>query len=238
MLLLTQYIFSDESSGDVSSQEHFEDEYYDYETTEGITIYGEREKIEDKIIEILNKEQETRKEFIEEELLIKSGFRRSANVKFRKTTDKEKALSVLHGLFAIATAGAVPVKPFTEVEYDRLPDGEFYNFYTILFNSDLKNISLEVQRIMELEYKLQIEFANGTLIENWNVKYYTEENIGKFERLILSLPDTMDDIRPIKERFLNIELPKVKTALYRYLNPSELYIQARKNLSDMFKHND
>jgi hypothetical protein len=237
-LLLTQCIFSDESSGDASLQEHLKDEYYDYETTDGITIYDEREKTEDKIIEILSKEQEKRKEFIEEELLIKSGFKRTANVKFRKTTGKEKALSVLHGLFSIVSAGVVPVKPFMEVEYDRLPDGEYYNFYTVLFNSNLKNISLEIQKIMELEYKLQIEFANGTLIENWNVKYYTEENIEKFERLILSLPDTMDDIRSIKERFLNIELPKVETALYRYLNPSELYIQARKNLSDMFKHND
>jgi uncharacterized protein (DUF1499 family) len=91
---------------------------------------------------------------------------------------------------------------------------------------------------MELEYKLQVEFSDGALIENWNVKYYTEENIEKFEQLILSLPDSIDGIRHIKERFLNIELPKIKSALYRYVHPSELYIQARKNLSDIINYSE
>ena len=250
LLFLTHHIFSDELNNDSSLQEYSEDEYYDYGFYEGITIYGNRDEIENKIIEILNREEKVRERFIEEELLIKSGFRRTANVKFRKTTGTEKALSVLHGIFhAVSEAvsevvsrvtplepAIVPMTQFFEEEYARLPNGEFYTFYSVLINSDLKNVSLDLQKVMELEYKLQIEFSNGILIENWNLKYYTEENIEKFERLIVSLSESREDITSIKERFLNTELPKVKAALYRYLNPGESYIQARKNLSDIIKY--
>jgi hypothetical protein len=167
--------------------------------------------------------------------LIKSGFRKAGNVKFRKTTGEEKASSVLHGIFHAFLPRVVPEKPLLEVEYDKLPEGEVYNFYAVLIKNDLVNVSKEIQTIMELEYKLQIEFSNGILMENSNIKYYTEKNIEYFERLILSLPDTTEDIKTIKDRFLNIELPKIKSALERYENPSELYIQARKNLSDIIK---
>ena len=129
------------------------------------------------------------------------------------------------------------MKPFFEEEYDKLPKGEFYNFYTVLMKNELRNVSKEIQIIMELEYKLQIEFCNGILIENWNIKYYTDENIKYFEQLIMLLPETMEDIKTIKERFCEIELPKIKSALDRYKNPSELYLQARKNLSDIIEYN-
>jgi hypothetical protein len=238
LLLATQYVFS---------QDHLEDTYSDYGSSEGITIYGDRERIEreNEIIAALNKGQKERWEFIEEELLKKSGFRRTANVKFRNTTGGEKSVAVVQNIFRavsrdilLGALGVIPAKPFLEEEHDRLPRGEFYSFYSVLLNSDLKDVSLTVQRIMELEYKLQVEFSDGALIENWNAKYYTEENIEKFEQLILSLPDLPDEIRNIKERFLSIELPKVKSALYRHLHPSELYIQARKNLSDIIKYNE
>lgn len=233
LYLLIQLIFLDKSYNILCSQEYSEDEYSYYGFSEGIIIYGDQNNLENNIIEVLNKGQEERKAFIEEELLVNSGFRRTANARFRGTTGGEKTLSVFHGIFHALSLGIVPMKPFLEEEYDRLPKGEYYNFYSVLINSDLKNVSLEIQKIMELEYKLQIEFSNGVLIENWNLKYYTEENIEIFERLILSLPDEMDDIRSIKERFFNIELPKIKSALYRYLNPSESYIQARENLRNM-----
>ncbi|GHU57730.1 hypothetical protein FACS189444_0300 [Spirochaetia bacterium] len=228
-LLLSQYPFSDEL---------YDDEYYDFGSSEGITVFGDLDKYEkeNKIIEILNQKQEEREIFIEEELLKKSGFRRTGNVKFRETTGGEKALSALQAVFH-AVYGRIPMKPFFEEEYDRLPKGEFYNFYAVLMKNDLINVSKEIQTIMELEYKFQIEFSNGILIENWNIKYYTDENIEYFEQLILSLPDTVEDIKTIKERFLNIELPKIKSALERYNNPSELYIQARKNLSDIINYN-
>jgi hypothetical protein len=148
---------------------------------------------------------------------------------------------IFHAVFRdllLGALGEIPMKPFLEEDYDRLPNGEFYNFYAILINSDLQDVSLTIQRIMELEYKLQVEFSDGALIENWNIKYYTEENIEKFEQLILSLPDSTGDIGRIKERFLNIELPKIKSALYRYVHPSELYIQARKNLSDIINYSE
>jgi hypothetical protein len=238
LLLLTQYAFS---------QDRPEGAYADYGSSEGITIYGDRERIEreNEIIAALNKGQKERREFIEDALLRKSGFGRTANVRFRNTTAGEKSVAVvqgiLHAIFRDLLRGAlgiIPMKPFLEEEYDRLPKGEFYDFYSILINSDLKDVSLTVQSIMELEYKLQVEFSDAALIENWNVKYYTEKNIAKFEQLILSLPDSIDDIRHIKERFLTIELPRIKSALYRYLHPSELYIQARKNLSDSITYNE
>jgi hypothetical protein len=51
-----------------------------------------------------------------------------------------------------------------------------------------------------LEYMLQIEFFYGTIIHD-NMNYYTDENIGKFERLILSLPDFPESIFQAKNRF-------------------------------------
>jgi hypothetical protein len=247
LLFLACYGFSDDAHDEAALQNYSEGEYYDYGSSKGITIYGDQSEMENRIIKILNEGQEDRERFIEEELLIKSGFRRTANVKFRETTGAEKALSVLQGVFhgvSEAVAQIVPLElpvvsmaPFFEEEYARLSNGDFYTFYSVLIHSDLKNVSLETQKIMEAEYKLQIEFSNGVLIENWNLKYYTEENIEKFEQLIVSLSSSREDIMSVRERFLNIELPKIKLALFRYLNSGELYIQARENLRDIIKYN-
>jgi len=128
------------------------------------------------------------------------------------------------------------MKPFFEIDYERLPNGVFYSFQTIINSSKLNNISPVVLTIMEIEYMLQIEFTNGFLINN-NINYYTEENIRKFERLILSLPEFPENINIIRERFLNIELPKIKQALERHNNPSENYLRALENLSDIIKRN-
>jgi hypothetical protein len=222
-ILLSQYSFS----------EDLYDEYYDFGSSEGITIYGDQDKYEkeNNIIETLNQNQKERETFIEE-LLIESGFRRTGNVKFRKTTGGEKTISALQAI-AHGFAPAIPIKPFFEEEYDRLPKGEFYNFYAVLIKNEMRNISREIQMLMELEYKLQIEFCNGVLMENWNIKYYTDENIKYFERLIELLPETTENIRKIKKRFQDIELPKIKSALEKYENPGELYLQAIKNLGDM-----
>lgn len=212
------------------SQEYIEDDFFYYDLFEGITIYGDQNILENKILDTLTKGQKERKAFIQEDLLSNSGFKKSADAKIRDVPIAEKTASLfLHGIFDFLTLGLVKTKPLTEPEYDNLPEGEFYNFYVVLIQSELKDVSLEIQKIMELEYKLQIEFCNGVLMERKNKKYYTEENIKSFEQLILSLPDDIDDIKQIKERFLNIELPKIKSALYRYLNPSESYLQAREN---------
>jgi hypothetical protein len=136
LLLLAQYIFPEESY-DVSLQDSVEGAYADYGSSEGITIYGDREKIEreNEIIAALNKGQKERWEFIEEELLIKSGFRRTANVKFRNTTGGEKSVAALHYIFhavsrdlLLGVLGIIPTKPFLEEEHDRLPKGEFIVF--------------------------------------------------------------------------------------------------------------
>jgi hypothetical protein len=237
-ILLSRYSFP----------EDFDESYYDYGSSGGITIYGDsgRYEKEKRILEILNQDQEARKIFIEDELLVKSGFGRAGNVKYRKTTGGEKAASaaqaITHGLFAgipiipLVTGGDMPpVKSFFLEEYDRLPKGDFYNFYSVLMKNELRNVSKEIQTLMELEYKLQIEFCNGVVLKDWNLKYYTEENIQYFEGLILSLPETRENIKTIKKRFRNIELPRIKSALEKYENPGELYLQARKNLSDILK---
>jgi hypothetical protein len=239
-ILLCQRSFSDELH---------DDNYYNLESPEGITLYGDPDKYEreNKILEALNQGPKKRKIFIEEELLVKSGFRRTGNVKFRETTGGEKGVSVIQAaaraLFNFIPAQArpffqeedIPMKPFFEEEYDRLPKGYLYNFYSVLIKNELQNVSREIQIIMELEYKLQIEFCNGIVIKDWNMNYYTEENIRYFEGLIMALPETMETIRAIKERFRDIELPRIKSALERHNNPSELYLQARKNLSDIMK---
>jgi hypothetical protein len=81
---------------------------------------------------------------------------------------------------------------------------------------------------------LQIEFANGLVIED-TLNYYTEENIKKIENLIVSLPDFPESMGKIKERYLNIELPKIKRVFNRYNNPGENYLRARENLKNSFR---
>jgi hypothetical protein len=215
--------------------------YYDYENTEGITIYAEDpglefppESAEANILSRLNGLQKERERFIKEDLLEKAGFRSTANVKFRKTNSSEKALSVLHGMMHILSLGSVPAKPFSEIEYAGLPRGEFYKFEPVIYASQFRDISPLVLRVIELEYMLQVEFLDGILIERHNLNYYTEENIGKFTGMAMSLPDWPADIKQVKERYLNIELPKIKAALERFKNPGGNALRAKENLGGSF----
>jgi hypothetical protein len=52
--------------------------------------------------------------------------------------------------------------------------------------------------------------------------------------LALSLPDSPPGIKQAKDRYLNVELPKIKAALERFKNPSENALRARENLGDLF----
>jgi hypothetical protein len=210
-----------------------EDEYYDFGIDDGITIYGDRSLIETKILNALNGSLSDRKNFIENNLLEDAGFRRTGNVRHRKTDASEKRLAALHNIGNLFSFGIIPAKPFSEIEYAKLPKGHYYSFESVIINSELKNISLDVYNVFKLEYMLQIEFANGLVISD-TVNYYTEENIKKFENLILRLPDFPESIAQIKERYLKIELPKIKRAYDRYTNPGEDYLRAMENLRNGF----
>ncbi|MDR2485039.1 MAG: hypothetical protein LBD55_06560 [Treponema sp.] len=216
--------------------------YYDYETEEGITVEAERprpefppESTEAYILSKLHKLSKDKENFIKEELLENAGFRSTGNVKFRKSTGSEKALSLLHGAAHTLSFGIVPMKPFLEIEYAKLPQGAFYHFESVIYASPFRNVSTEVRTAMELEYKLQVEFCNGVLIRNWNEGYYTGKNIAGFEELAWSLPDSPPSIRDLKNRYLNEELPKIKAAWERRKNPSEQVLRAGENLGDWFR---
>jgi hypothetical protein len=208
-----------------------EDEYYDYGMAGGLTIYAER-PIDAHVLNQLNGSFSTRKQFIETEFLEESGFRRTGNVRYRRSTSSEKATSVLHGIGHLFSLGVVPMKPFSEIEHDRLPEGEYYKFESVFIKSNFTNVTPEVLTLIELEYMLQIEFCNGTIIQD-NINYYTNENINKFERLILGLPDFPERIGQAKTRYLN-ELRRIKAALERHRNPSENYLRALENLRGWF----
>jgi len=200
---------------------------HDFGTAGGITVYGQRE-IDLYVLDQINGTASDRKEFIETEFLEESGFRRSANVKYRPATSAERAMSVLHGFGHLLSFGIIPMIPFFEVDYDKLPRGEVYKFELVLLNSNFKDVTPEVLTIMELEYMLQIEFLNGIIIQD-NMKYYSDENIKKFERLILGLPDFPENVLKAKNRYLN-ELRRIKNALERRKNLSENNIRALQNL--------
>ncbi|GMO36045.1 MAG: hypothetical protein Ta2F_11940 [Termitinemataceae bacterium] len=215
-----------------------DDEYYDFGTNEGITVFGDSslsksKETEAMIIDKLKGLPKERVQFIKEDLLIGAGFRNTATVKYRKTSGKEKTSSVLRGAFH-AAFGFMPKAPklkhFSEVEYGELPAGEFYSFDSVIYESKLKDVSPDVKTLMELEYMLQIEFCNGIVIEKQNLNYYTDKNINKFEKLALSLPDNIENIKPLKDRYLHKELPKVKASLERYKNPNEYDLLIKKNL--------
>ena len=231
LLFLPRTVYSQEN--DINS----EDEYYEFGMTDGITIYGKYSAIEEKILSALNGSLSDRKTFIENDLLENAGFRRTGNVKYRKTETSEKGLSILHGVGNLLSFGIVPMKPFFGVDYAKLPKGQYYTFESVIINSELKNISLDFFNLLKLEYMLQIEFANGIVIES-TLNYYTDENIEKFENLILSLPDFPENIRQIKERYFNIELPKIRKAIYQYNNPNENYLRALENLKNSFRLNN
>jgi hypothetical protein len=216
------------------------EDYLNYGISEGIVIYGESQEdefpvdsIEYEILYKLNSSLTDREQFIENDLLKDAGIRNTANVKFRKTTNQEKLLSLWHGIARILSFGIIPMRPFSEIEYAELADGEYYNFDSIIYAGRYKNVSPEIRRVMELEYMLQIEFCNGIVIQN-NVNYYSEENICKFKNLTLSLPETPNTLKNLKYRYLNIELPKIQAALERYKNPDENTLRYQQNLGDSF----
>jgi hypothetical protein len=219
------------------ADDYLDDVYYDTGTAGGLTVFGERpldsESMDAHVLNKLNGSLSDRKKFIETEFLEESGFRRTGNVRYRKSTGSEKASSVLHGLAHLFSFGIVPTKPYSEIEYDRLPKGEYYKFQSVFIKSNFKNVTPEVLTLMELEYMLQIEFCNGIVIRD-SINYYTDAHIDKFEKLILSLPDLPESIQKAKSRYSN-ELQKLKAALERYRNPSEDYMRAMDNLWGSFK---
>jgi len=212
----------------VYAQETGDNEDHDFGIAEGITIYGQR-PIDVYVLEQINGTLSERKQFIETEFLEESGFRRTANVKYRQTTSSEKTLSVLHGVGHLFSLGIIPMKPFYEIDYGKLPRGEFYKFESVFVKSNFKDVTPEVLAIIELEYMLQIEFFNGIILQD-TIRYYTDENINKFERLIRSLPDFPENVHKAKDRYLN-ELRRIKAALERHRNPSENNLRALQNLS-------
>jgi hypothetical protein len=227
----------------VYAQETDNEEYNTTGTAEGLTIYGEQAKefasgsMEAFVLERLNGTTRDRKRFIETEFLEESGFRRTGNVKYRKTSSSEKALSVWHGAAGIIPNGIaslfglkqpIPVKPFSEIDIERLPKGRYYSFESVFVKSKFNSVSQDVWNIMKLEYMLQIEFNNGIIIKD-NLNYYTDENINKFDDLIQKLPASPGSVMLVKARFQN-ELKKIKRALERYRNPGEDYLRALRNL--------
>jgi len=216
------------------AQETDNNEDNDFGTAEGITIYGQR-PIDIYVLEQINGTLSDRKQFIETDFLEESGFRRTGNVKYRKTETSEKALSVLHGFGHMFSFGIIPMIPFYEVEYGKLPKGEVYKFESVFIKSNFKDVTPEVLTLIELEYMLQIEFFNGIIIQD-NINYYTDENINKFERLIRGLPDFPENIQKAKNRYLN-ELKRIRAVLERRRNPSENNLRALQNLGDSFNMN-
>jgi hypothetical protein len=239
MVLFTSLaVFAEDAAGPLSEsileQAGEEGEYQDYDISGGVTVYGgSSESLEAGILARLNGFSVDREQFIEGELLRNAGFHRGANARVRATTGREKSMALLQGMVH-AFLGGIPLRPLFEVRYGDLPEGVFYRFETVIYGNPLGNVSAEVRTAMELEYMLQVEFCDGVLIRDWNVNYYTEENIDYFEELARSLPDTSPAIQQLKDRYLNDALPRIRGALERYRNPSESALRARQNLSDVF----
>jgi hypothetical protein len=229
LLVFPQGAFSQEND-----QQNIDDEeYYEFGMAEGITKYGERSSEETRILNVLNGSLSRRRNFIRDDLLNNAGFRRTGNVRYRRTDASEKGMSLLHGFGSLLSFGLIPTLPFSEIDYARLPRGQYYSFESVIVQSEFSNVSPEVCNLLKLEYMLQIEFANGVVVRD-TMNYYTEENIENFENLILSLPDSPESIRQIKERYLNTELPRIRRAFFRYNNPSENYLRAMENLENSF----
>jgi hypothetical protein len=216
----------------VYAQETVNNEEHDFGTAGGITIYGQR-PIDEYVLEQINGTMSDRKQFIDTDFLEEAGFRRAANVKYRQTDSSEKALSVLHGFGHLFSFGIIPTTPFSEVEYDRLPKGEVYKFESVFVKSNFKDVTPEVLTVIELEYMLQKEFFFGIIIQD-SIRYYTDENINKFEGLILGLPDFPENIQKAKNRYLN-ELRRIKRVFERHRNPGENNLRALQNLRDSFR---
>jgi len=229
LFIATFFLIMTVYAQETGNSENLYDE--DFGIAGGITIYGQQ-PIDLYVLEQINGSLSARKQFIETDFLEESGFRRTGNVKYRKTESSEKALSVLHGVGHMLSLGIVPMKPFYEVEYAKLPKGEFYKFEAVFVKSNFKDVTPEVLTLIELEYMLQIEFCNGIIIQD-NIHYYMDENINKFERLILGLPDFPENVYKAKNRYLN-ELKRIRAALERRRNPSEDSLRALQNLGNNF----
>jgi hypothetical protein len=223
------------------ADDYFDDEYLDVGIARELRIYGERPRefasgsIDAYVFNLLNGSILDRKQFIEIDFLEASGFRHSGNARYRKTDGAEKISSILSGIGSMSSFGLIPMKPFFETEYDRLPKGELYKFETVFVKSDFTNVAPGILTLMELEYMLQIEFRNGILLQDY-IKYYSDENINKFERLIHGLPDLPESFYQTKNRYFS-ELKKLRAALERYRNPDENYFRALQNLGDIFNMN-
>lgn len=246
LLILIQTALYPQEAENITAEDFFDEEYYDFGLSGGLVIYGERpkefdpESSEAYILNQLNGKKEERKNFIEKEFLEEAGFRKTGNAKYRKTKGTEKTSRILLGLANAVSFGIIPKSgnphdDFFETEFARLPEGEYYKFESVIYSSRYKETSPEILIVIELEYKLQVEFCNGILMQS-NKNYYTDENIEKFEELIFSLPDFPDSILKSKIRFRE-ELPKIKAALERNRNPSDNYLQAMQNLGDSFNMN-
>ena len=214
-----------------NNSELTDDEFFELMMDEGITIFGDRSLTETRILTALNGSISERRNFIENDLLENSGFRRTGNIRFRRTSASEKGLSVLHGFGSLLSFGLIPMTPFFEVDYGRLPSGYYYSFESVFISSEFTDVSLEVFSIMKLEYMLHIEFGNG-IVMSPTINYYTEEKISYFEYLINSLPDYPENIARIKERFLNTELPRIRRAFERHSNLSDDNLRAIENLGN------
>ncbi|MDR2897364.1 MAG: hypothetical protein LBU99_01020 [Spirochaetaceae bacterium] len=233
LFLVNTMMYSQEDNSTVN------DDYSEFDEMSGITIYGELpeefapESIEAAVLDQLNESPSARKQFIETELLEKSGFRRTGTVRYRKTDGKEKVLSVLSGFGNLFSFGMAPIKSFREVEYGKLPKGMYYPFESVMLSSQFADISPDVWNILKLEYMLQIEFCHGIVMQD-NVSYYTDKNIEKFETLVLKLPDYPESVLEAKTRFLN-ELVRIKRSFERRRNPSESQKAMQENFRNMLR---
>jgi len=94
------------------ANEYIDDNYHDFGTAESITVYGEHqldpESIDVHVVNRLNGSASERRQLIERDFLEESGFRRTGNAKFRKTTAGENALAVLHEFTRFLSLGFVP----------------------------------------------------------------------------------------------------------------------------------
>ena len=238
LLFIGFNVYSQESQEIAEYQSDF---FYDFGVSGGITVYADRpmeftsDSIEAFVLNRINGFQSDREQFIGRYFLEEAGFRRTGNVRFRQTTGSERALSLIHGVAHMLSLELIPRQPFFEVEFGRLPQGEYYNFNFIINSSRFRYASPEVLLIIELEYLLQIIFFNGRIIQD-NVNYYTDENINRFEELIFRLPEYPESILQARNRYLN-ELQRIRVAYERYQNPSENYLRAIENLRGRLRLN-
>jgi hypothetical protein len=223
------------------ADDYSDDEFFDIGVAGELTVFGERpgeydsKSIDAYVINQLNGSLSDRKQFIEKDFLEESGFRRTGNVRYRKTNGFEKTASILSRIGNMFSLGIISPEPFSETELERLPKGEYYKFEAVFVRSNFLNVTPEILTLIELEYMLQIEFRGGLLMQD-NKNYYTNENIDKFERLINRLPDFPESVYQVKNRYLNESL-KIKTVLERHKNPDENYLMVLQNLSDIFNMN-